>query len=218
MTSPVSLVRVASTVAPSDYNESCPASIDKEVNVKESFTYEILFDIKPMSDQVRQDERLLSIVTQARQIGQDAFWGNDCFLECSKRHGWRLNIIAETPKIGDEVFGFVVYKIDSHDMVLHIQYIAVAEKYRRRGVGSKLIKSLQQYAAKTLTVSTVTRIVCACVPEAVPFYQKHCFRKAKRIVATEEEQQVDHQIPLQFQMEWKVPDKRKNKSHTRKPL
>jgi ribosomal protein S18 acetylase RimI-like enzyme len=215
MASPVSLVRVASTVAPSDYSDAGVACLDKGSN-EQSLQFEILFDIKPLSDQVLNDERLRYLVDQARQIGQSAFWGNDCFHECSKRHGWRLNIIAEPPKFGDEVFGFVVYKIDSHDMVLHIQYIAIAEKYRRRGIGSKLLKSLQQYSAKTLTVSTVTRIVCACVPEAVPFYQKHCFRKAKRIVATEEEQEKDHQLPLQFQMEWKVPDKRKNKSHTSK--
>ncbi len=215
MTSPVSLIRVASTVAPSDYSDAGQTSLIKDDN-PQSLNFEILYDIKPLSEQALSDDRLRYIVEQARQIGQSAFWGNDCFLECSKRHGWRLNIIAEPPKFGDEVFGFVVYKIDSHDMVLHIQYIAIAEKYRRRGIGSKLLKSLQQYAAKTLTVSTVTRIVCACVPEAVPFYQKHCFRKSKRIIATEEEVQVDHQIPLQFQMEWKVPDKRKNKSHTRK--
>lgn len=215
MSSPISLVRVASTVAPSDYSDAGRTSLDKDVE-PQSLSFEILYDIKPLSTQVLNDDRLRYLVDQARQIGQAAFWGNDCFLECSKRHGWRLNIITEPPKFGDEVFGFVVYKIDSHDMVLHIQYIAVAESHRRRGIGSKLLKSLQQYAAKTLTVSTVTRIVCACVPEAVPFYQKHCFRKTKRIIATEEEEQLDHQLPLQFQMEWKVPDKRKNKSHTRK--
>ena len=215
MTSPVSLVRVASTVAPSDYSDTGVVCLDKGSS-EQSLQFEILFDIKPLSDQVLNDERLRYLVDQARQIGQNAFWGNDCFHDCSKRHGWRLNIIAEPPKFGDEVFGFVVYKIDSHDKVLHIQYIAIAEKNRRRGIGSKLLKSLQQYSAKTLTVSTVTRIACACVPEAVPFYQKHCFRKAKRIIATEEEQEKEHQIPLQFQMEWKVPDRRKNKSHTSK--
>jgi ribosomal protein S18 acetylase RimI-like enzyme len=118
--------------------------------------------------------------------------------------------------VGDEVFGFIVYKVDSSHKVLHIQYIAVAEKHRRHGIGSKLIKSLQQYASKTLTRSTVEKIACACVPEAVEFYQKHCFRKGKRIVPDDENGGeskeingvVEVQIPLQFQMEWKVPQKR----------
>jgi ribosomal protein S18 acetylase RimI-like enzyme len=212
MASPISLVRVASTVVPSDYGEVTPVHSNKLPNDESQYHSEILFDIKPFSDQVVHDERLCCIIDQVRQIGQSAFWGNDCLVDCTKRHGWRLNIICEPSNIGDEVFGFIVYKIDRNDRVLHIQYIAVAEKHRRHGIGSKLIKSIQQYTAKTLTVSMIDRIVCACVPEAVQFYQKHSFRKSKRIEASEEELTVDHQIPLQFQMEWKVPDKRKNRT------
>jgi len=197
-------------VVPSDYLDSNEAP---KINSETQYTSEILFDIKPYSDQAIHDERLRHIVDQVRQIGQAAFWGNDCLIDCTKRHGWRLNIIIEKP--GDEVYGFIVYKIDRIEMVLHIQYIAVAEKHRRHGIGSKLIKSIQQYASKTLTVSTVERIACACVPEAVQFYQKHSFRKSKRIEATDEEVNADNQIPIQYQMEWKVPDKRKHKT-TRK--
>jgi len=212
MTSPISLVRVASTVVPSEYSDAPVVSSNKFPTDETRHHSEILFDIKPFSDQVVHDERLRCIIEQVRQIGQSAFWGNDCLIECTKRHGWRLNIICEPARFGDEVFGFIVYKIDRNDRVLHIQYIAVAEKHRRHGIGSKLIKSIQQYTAKTLTVSTVDRIVCACVPEAVHFYQKHSFRKSKKIEATEEEIKTDNLIPLQFQMEWKVPDRRKNKT------
>lgn len=215
MTSPVCLARVASTVASSE----CSNSINEDVGHVGSPIIEIMVDLKPFSLEVAADERLSSIVNQVQAIGKDAFWGNNCLCDCTKKNGWRLNVAVEPNKVGDEVFGFVVYKIERETMVLHIQYIAVSDKYRRKGIGAKILKALQNYAAKALTVSTVQRIACACVPEAVKFYQKHCFRKVKKIVAAEEEGVVlpetginEQQIPLQFQMEWKVPDKRKNKA------
>jgi ribosomal protein S18 acetylase RimI-like enzyme len=210
MTSPVSLCRVASTIAPSDDGE---LDIDgTQRKPLETLLMEIIADVKPFSDLVRNDTRLSFLVEQVKVIGQQAFWGNNCIVDCSKRNGWRLNIVTQPPNIGDEVFAFVVYKVDSKQRLLQIQYIAVAEKYRRHGIGSKLIKSLQKYATKTLTRMTVERIACACVPEAVEFYQKHNFRKCKKITVLPGEEQVvnddgtvEKQIPLQFQMEWKVP-------------
>lgn len=214
MTSPASLYRVASTVAPSDISDL--GYIQTRKNLHDSET-EILFDIKPFSEAVKSDPRKWFLVEQVKQIGNSAFWGNDCICECTSRHGWRLNIIAEPANVGDEVFGFLVYKVDSHQKVLHIQYIAVAEKHRRRKIGSKLIKALQQYATKTLTRACVDKVVCAVVPEAVEFYQKHCFKKGKRIVPGQEEAagetlpdgRVQIQIPLQYHMEWRVPAKKR---------
>lgn len=214
MTSPVALARVASTVASSE----CGMTLNEKNESLGAPLSEIIVDLRPFSAEVASDERLSSIVNQVHAIGREAFWGNDCLTDCTKRNGWRLNVAVEPKTFGDEVFGFIIYKIDRECMVLHVQYIAVSDKCRRRGIGTKLLKALQNYAAKTLTVSTVQRIACACVPEAVKFYQKHCFRKVKRIVADDEEISVvpetgvaEKQIPLQFQMEWKVPDKRKNK-------
>ena len=219
MSSPVSLRRVASTVAPSEASEYTPTVETKGTLAGgNNLIHEIIFDLKPFADSVKADERMWFLVQQVKQIGESAFWGNNCLIDCSKRHGWRLNIISEPKSVGDEVFGFVVYKIDIEQGVLHIQYIAVAERHRRRGIGSKLIKSLQQYAAKTLTKSMVERIACACVPEAVEFYQKHCFKKGKRIISEEESEPcafgtIETLIPLQYAMEWRVPDKRKKRNH-----
>ena len=212
MSSPTSLFRVASTVVPSDVSECCLSLSGPKGNAAPRRS-EIIFDVKPFSETVKNDPRLWFMVEQVRQIGSNAFWGNDCLLECNKKNGWRLNIIGEPRDVGDEVFGFMIYKVDSGHKVLHLQYIAVAEKHRRHGIGSKLIRSLQQFATKTLTRSMTEKIACACVPEAVEFYQKHCFRKGKRIVPDEEEPTEDTpdnltkdvQIPVQFQMEWKVP-------------
>lgn len=216
MTSPVALARVASTVASSE----CGMSTSESIESSSPIVSEILVDLRPFSPEVASDPRLNSIVSQVHEIGKEAFWGNNCLADCTKRNGWRLNVIVEPKNIGEEVFGFIVYKIDREAMVLHVQYIAVSDKHRRRGIGTKLLKALQNYAAKTLTVSTVQRIACACVPDAVKFYQKHCFRKVKKIVAEDEEENIiqeysiipEVQIPLQFHMEWKVPDKRKNKA------
>jgi ribosomal protein S18 acetylase RimI-like enzyme len=208
------LQRVASTVVPSDVSEAdfgfgCLKTVDGSTSV-------ILVDVKPFSVATKNDPRLSYLVEQVQIIGKSAFWGNNCLSDCSHRNGWRLDIIAQPASSGDEVFGFVVYKVDTKNKTLHIQYIAVAERYRRHGIGSKLLKSLQRFASKVLTKSTVERIACACVPEAVEFYQKHNFRKCKRIVPTEDEIEcllpdgtIEKQLPLQFQMEWKVPNKKR---------
>ena len=175
---------------------------------------EILSDVRPYSEKARTDIRTSFLIEQVKIIGEQAFWGNNCLEDCSKRHGWKLNILAQPASVGDEVYGFVVYKVDMKQRILQIQYIAVADKHRRHGAGSKLIKALQKYASKVLTRSMVDRIACACVPEAVEFYQKHNFRKCKRIIPEENEREVilpdgmvEKQIPLQFHMEWKVPGK-----------
>ena len=217
MSSPISLIRVASTVAPSDYGESCAEIQSKPgIDIAHVVT-EILTDIKPFSESVHSDPRLFELVEKVKQIGAAAFWGNNCLAECNKRCGWKLNVIAEPKNIGNDVLGFIVYKIDASNMVLHVQYIAVAHNHRRKGIGSKLIKHLQQYASRTLTSSTVLKIACACIPEAVKFYQKHSFRKVKRIVADEDEiagemlpdGRLEQQLELQYHMEWKVPALRK---------
>jgi GNAT superfamily N-acetyltransferase len=212
MTSPVSLARVASTVASSE----CEASLVDIQEFVNAPVCEIMVDVKPYGVDTRDDSRLSTIVQRVQEIGQDAFWGNNCLTDCTRRSRWRLNVAVAPKNVGDEVYGFIVYKIDQQNMVLHVQYIAVSSKHRRRGLGSKLLKHLQNYAAKTLTVSTVQKIACACVPDAVKFYQKHSFRKLKRIEADEEEVagiqvdgKIEQQIPIQFHMEWKVPDKRK---------
>lgn len=213
MASPTSLQRVASTVAPSDISDSGFDSHDtKPPQVGE---FEILFDVKPFAGSTRDDSRMRFLVEQVRIIGEQAFWGNNCLAECNTKSGWRLNIASQLMLSGDEVLGFVVYKIEPKKKILQIQYIAVAEKHRGHGVGSKLIKSLQNYATKTLTHAMVEKLACACVPEAVEFYQKHCFRKIRRIVAEESDSanvlpspSIDIQIPLQFHMEWRVPNKK----------
>jgi len=157
------------------------------------------------------------LVQQVKQIGEAAFWGNNCLSDCSRRHGWRLNIIAQPKSLGDEVYGFIVFKVDAEQRVLHIHYIAISERHRQKGLGSKLIKALQQYAVNTLTNSTVDRIVCACLPEAVDFYRKHCFRKGKKIVPDEKEKEgdvhsdgrIETMVEVQYAMSWKVPDRKK---------
>ena len=209
MSSPVSLQRVASTVVPSDISE---CGRDEHVAKLPPLTeLEILFDVKPFSEAVRNDVRSQFLVDQVRQIGAQAFWGNNCLEDCTSRQGWRLNIAAEPASHGDEVLGFIVYKIDPRNKLLHIQYLAVAANHRRHGIGSKLMKSLQNYATKTLTNSMVDRIACACVPEAVSFYKKHHFQKIRRIVPdpSEESSSTEKQIPLQYQMEWRVPKRKK---------
>lgn len=214
MASPSLLYRVASTVVPSDVSE-CDINIalDKSPILSQ---LEIICDVKPFSESARTDMRTSFLLEQVRLIGEQAFWGNDCLSDCTKSNGWKLNILAQPASVGDEVYGFLIYKVDAKQRNLQIQYIAVANKYRRHGAGSKLLKALQKYAIKVLTRSYVEKIACACVPEAVEFYQKHNFRKCKRILPDEHEKEVilpngniERQIPLQFLMEWKVPGKSK---------
>ena len=219
MTSPLSLIRVASTVAPSDYSESfADPQFKRDMPSVAHVVCEIISDVKPFSKSTRSDIRMFEMVEQVRVIGSRAFWGNNCLEDCNKRCGWKLTIIAEPKQVGNEVFGFIIFKIDSVNMVLHVQYIAVAHNHRHRGIGSKLIKHIKQFAHRILTSSTVQKIACACVPDAVKFYQKHSFKKVKRIVANEDEAagellpdgRLEQQIDLQYQMEWKVPALRKN--------
>lgn len=202
-----------STVATSDAGDVSFNDIEYSGCGETGSTVEVLFDVKPFSEASKAHGRAFSLIEQVLKIGECAFWGNNCLVDCTSRRGWRLNIAAEPATVGDEVYGFIVYKIESHKKILQIQYIAVAEKHRRRGVGSKLIKSIQRYVRETLTRSTIERIACACLPEAVEFYQRHQFRKGKRIVAEDEanmvkltsENAIEVQIPLQYHMEWKVP-------------
>ena len=212
---PPTLCRTASTVAPSDISEAGTYEGDGYKAVHREIQSEITLNIKPFSVNAQASPRLWSIVQQVKQIGESAFWGNNCLVDCNTRQGWRLNVISQPPAHGDEVFGFIVYKVDSQHKVLHIQYIAVSENHRRRGIGSKLIKSLQKYATNTLTRNTVEKMACACVPEAVEFYQKHNFRKGQRILPEEGDApriladgRMEVQIPLKYQMEWKVPAKK----------
>jgi len=216
LSSPVILQRAPSTVAPSETSQDVYIYDESKRIESCNLQSEVYFDVKPFSEATKLNKRISFMVEQVMLIGESAFWGNNCLIDCKSRHGWRLNIIAEPRNAGEEVFGFLVYKIDSITKVLHIQYIAVAERHRRKGIGSKLIKSLKKYAQETLTYSTIERIACACLPEAVEFYQSHQFRKGKRIVAGEEEAcgkvladgSREVQVPLQFHMEWKVPKRR----------
>ena len=216
MNSTIALQRAPSTVAPSDAGDNTCLETESICNKIPTVASEVSFDIRPFSAEARSDPRISHMVQQVHRIGEAAFWGNNCLIDCSSRRGWRLNIIAQPAEVGNEVFGFLVYKIDSIRKVLHIQYIAVDENYRRQGIGSRLIKSIQKYSRETLTRSSIERIVCSCLPDAVEFYQRHQFRKGKRIVADYEEisgtvmpdGSLESQIPLQFHMEWKVPKKK----------
>ena len=210
---PQILHHAPSTVATSDAGDVGFYDIEFSGCGEGGLTAEVLFDIKPFSEASKAHERIYGLIEQVLKIGECAFWGNNCLVDCTSRRGWRLNIAAEPASVGDEVYGFIVYKIESHKKIMQIQYIAVAENHRRRGIGSKLIKSIQRYVRDTLTRSTIERIACACLPEAVEFYQSHQFRRGKRIVADDEadtvtltaENAIEVQIPLQYHMEWKVP-------------
>jgi ribosomal protein S18 acetylase RimI-like enzyme len=198
----------SSTVAPSEASEPDQVGGSREKCLGIAMPIQILLDIRPFSTLTHADDRLRSIIEQARRVGEKAFWGNDCFLDCSTKQGWRLNIGLDPSN--DDVLGFIVYRVEGSARVVHIQYIAVDERHRRRGIGTKLIKSLQQFVRSRLTRRVVDRIVCAVVPQAVPFYQTLQFRKGRRIDTVEGGTvapcgRLEEQIPVQFQMEWKVP-------------
>ena len=165
---------------------------------------DIIVDVRANGPAATSDSRLGRLISQARELGSKTFWGNDVFADVSKRSGWRLNLLAQDSLL----CGFIVYKADLERQVVEVEYLAVGSSLRGQGCGAKLIKWVQCYARDRLTRNQVNRVVCACVPESVGFYQRLGFKALKEVVAeNEEERKV--LIPGQIHMQWKVPPPKK---------
>jgi [ribosomal protein S18]-alanine N-acetyltransferase len=63
-------------------------------------------------------------------------WSDDDFVRCLRQR----NCIGMVAEYGDQVVGFMIYEL--HKTRIHVLNFAVADSYRRRGVGSQMIAKL----------------------------------------------------------------------------
>lgn len=63
-------------------------------------------------------------------------WGEDDFIRCLRNR----NVIGMVADVGEQVAGFNIYEL--HRSRLHVLNFAVDHAYRRRGVGSQMVRKL----------------------------------------------------------------------------
>jgi ribosomal-protein-alanine N-acetyltransferase len=96
-------------------------------------------------------------------------WSEDDFVHCLRQR----NCIGMVAEMDDRVVGFMVYEL--HKTRIHVLNFAVAEEYRRRGVGSQMLAKL---IAK-LSVQRRSRIVLEVRETNLPaqlFFRENGFR------------------------------------------
>lgn len=112
-------------------------------------------------------------VPQVYRLEQAIFpapWTYESFLYELSNHDFNLSIVA---LIASQVVGYAVANLVANE--LHINNIAVAEGFRRRGIGDRLLQMLlrlmqeKHCAVAHLEVRAGNR-------EAVPLYRKYGFR------------------------------------------
>jgi len=214
MTELTRTISLAPTVATNDSDAFSPTStgdvsqgmpynpitaLQKSLNA----TRDMLVDVRANGPAASTDSRVGRLIAQARELGSVTFWGNDVFEEVTKRGGWRLNILAQDSLL----CGFIVYKAQMDRELVEIQYLAVNPALRGQGCGAKLVKWVQNWAQTTLTKAQVNFVSCACVPEALGFYQRLGFKRLKEIKPADEEE-ATVLIHGQFHMQWKLRGRR----------
>ena len=170
-------------------------SLQKSLNA----TRDMLIDIRANGPVAQTDSRIGRLITQARELGSKTFWDNDVFEGVTKRGGWRLNILAQDSFL----CGFIVYKADLEREIVEVQYLAVNPTLRGQGCGAKLVRWVQNWAQNSLTRTQVSYVACACVPEALGFYQRLGFKRLKEIKPVNDEEAAVL-INGQFHMQWKL--------------
>jgi len=81
----------------------------------------------------------------------------------------------EVSCLGNRIVGYIIGEIK--DGWGHIITIAVVEEYRRRGIGSRLLKDFIEYA-KSKGVYDIYLEVSTKRVDAIRFYEKHGFKKS----------------------------------------
>jgi ribosomal protein S18 acetylase RimI-like enzyme len=160
----------------------------------------MLVDVRANGPAAQTESRLGRLISACRVLGQSAFWGNDVLEGVSKKGGWRVNLLAQDATL----CGFVVYRFDADKEKIEVAYLAVSPSLRGQGCGRALVRWVQAWAQAAITRSRAAVVCCACVPEAVGFYQRLGFRRTKPIEA-QDEQEAECLIPGQFLMIWKIP-------------
>lgn len=157
----------------------------------------ILTDVKPHAEENQSDPAMFALLAQARQLGQECFKGKDCLDGCSKRGGWRINLLAEGLDRGAaaSLLGFVIYRLKPDVRALSVYKLAVPEQYRRHGYGKLLMLGLVQQAKQ---LPEIDRVSLASLAGAISFYQRLGFKKLHTIT---EKDATDTAFPGQVYME-----------------
>jgi len=144
----------------------------------------ILTDVKPHSKEVQLDPTTAALLEQVRALGQACF-KEDGLDGCSKRGGWRINLLAAglDQGAGAALLGFIVYRLRPDVRALTVAKLAVPGIYRRRGYGRVLMQGLIAQAKQLPEIDTVS---LASLPEAITFYQRLNFRKLHTITAKDD--------------------------------
>lgn len=77
------------------------------------------------------------------------------------------------------IVGFLIMKISKKN--IHIMSLGITKKYRKKGIGSKMLEYLEQIAKHYSLIKTVTLNVHIENTAAINFYLKHNFVKTKEM-------------------------------------
>src|SRR5436305_3532888 len=78
-------------------------------------------------------------MVEALGIEKESFefpWSEDDFIRCLRQR----NCIGMVAEMDDRVVGFMIYEL--HKNRLHVLNFAVAARFRRRGIGSQMLRKL----------------------------------------------------------------------------
>eukprot|EP00442_Polarella_glacialis_P020064 CAMPEP_0115091958 /NCGR_PEP_ID=MMETSP0227-20121206/26442_1 /TAXON_ID=89957 /ORGANISM="Polarella glacialis, Strain CCMP 1383" /LENGTH=246 /DNA_ID=CAMNT_0002483609 /DNA_START=177 /DNA_END=917 /DNA_ORIENTATION=+ len=167
----------------------------------------MITDLKPFAPEVQSDPEKAALLALVRDLGQECF-REDCLEGCSKRGGWRINILAAGlgQGAGVSLLGFVVYRVKPEVHALTVAKLAVPAIYRRKGYGRVLMADLVQQAKSLPEIDVVS---LASLQEAITFYHSLGFKRKQAITAKDETVSL---VPGQVFMERRVGSGRSGKA------
>jgi ribosomal-protein-alanine N-acetyltransferase len=101
--------------------------------------------------------------------GFEFHWCEDDFVRCLRQR----NCIGMVAEQDDRVAGFMVYEL--HNNRIHVLNFAVAEDYRRRGVGSQMVAKLVAKLSPERR-NHITTILCMDNQAAMEFFRANGFK------------------------------------------
>ena len=103
-------------------------------------------------------------------------------------HKNREVYVAHAKGLPNMVYGFISYSYDSEYANIHLQHLAVEPLKRARGIGSALLRTVEEIAVSR----DVSSITVHSMPSAKGFYKKHDYQA----VPAENEQSGVFQLRL----------------------
>eukprot|EP00931_Biecheleriopsis_adriatica_P078233 TRINITY_DN51690_c0_g1_i1.p1 TRINITY_DN51690_c0_g1~~TRINITY_DN51690_c0_g1_i1.p1 ORF type:complete len:425 (-),score=144.46 TRINITY_DN51690_c0_g1_i1:53-1243(-) len=167
---------------------------------------EVLPNISPESEQVKNQPRLQALLKQVAELSTEVFHEDCLDGGVSKKKGWRLTLLARPvpedpenapPEDPETLLGFMVFRFRPDFQCLSIAKIAVPEVHRGRGFGKHLMEWCTKYAEK----QNLQHLSLSSLPDAVKFYRAFGFKPVKvDSIRGDEDDLIEGQVYMEYRL------------------